>query len=88
MKTKGICPACGGKISLWAGLKAPTPFHFRCPHCKARLRVAMLDLRPFLILAVLIFIGFVIAWITAGEKVGHDRKHLTVKHEQPMKLFI
>ena len=26
MKTSTDCPVCGGRLSLWTGLRAPTPF--------------------------------------------------------------
>ena len=39
MKTSGVCPACAGRLSMWDGVKAPTPSHLRCPHCRQRLRL-------------------------------------------------
>jgi hypothetical protein len=31
------CPACQGTIGLWTFAKAPTPWHLKCNHCKAKL---------------------------------------------------
>jgi hypothetical protein len=70
MNTSGICPACQGRLSLWAGLKAPTPFHFRCPHCGAKLRIEMRNFWPFLFFVLLAFVGLVILWIGAWRKFG------------------
>jgi hypothetical protein len=70
MKTNGICPACEGKLSLWVALKAPTPFHIRCPHCRARLSIAMPWLWPFFILVLLFFAALAIASAVAWRKFG------------------
>lgn len=70
MKTKANCPVCNREISLLAGVAAPTPFHLRCPHCRAKLRIRMEGLWPFLMLVVCLFtalaLGCVVAWKTYG----------------------
>src|SRR5437899_12807045 len=70
MKTSATCPACGNNMSLWDGMKAPTPFHFRCPHCTARLRIQMRGLWPLLILVVCLFAGLAVGCIAAWRKFG------------------
>ena len=71
MKTRANCPACHGEFSLLDSLKAPTPFHFRCPHCRARLRVQMRGLRPLLVFVVCLFFGLAIGlrspWRAFGQ---------------------
>ncbi|MDB6110126.1 MAG: hypothetical protein JWR69_1876 [Pedosphaera sp.] len=41
MKTSTACPKCSGQITLWHGLRAPTPFRIRCVRCRAKLRVRL-----------------------------------------------
>lgn len=33
------CPECEARVTLWASLIQPTPFWFKCPHCRARFRI-------------------------------------------------
>jgi hypothetical protein len=72
MNTNGTCPACQGKLSLWAGLKAPTPFFIKCPDCKTKLRVRMRGLWFFVLFMVALIIcavvGVMIAWHEFGLK--------------------
>jgi hypothetical protein len=70
MKTKGICPACRGALSLWTGLKAPTPFHLRCSHCKTKLRIEIKGFWLLLIFIVVLVVGLAIAWFAAVKKFG------------------
>jgi hypothetical protein len=63
MKTSGTCPACQGRLSFWTGLKAPTPFHFRCGQCGARLRVRMRGLWLYLLFLLFLMIGLGTAWV-------------------------
>ncbi len=62
MKTHGVCPACKGTLTFWAGFKAMTPFTIRCPQCKARLKVVFPRLG-------LIFAAIVVAFLGA-EAIG------------------
>ncbi len=59
-------------MSLLDGLKAPTPFHFKCPHCRARLRVQMRWLLLLMLIIVCLFaglgLGCLAAWRTFGRK--------------------
>jgi hypothetical protein len=57
MNTKTECPVCHGDVSLWDGMRAPTPFRIRCPHCRTRLQVKMRGLRWVFALMVLVGIG-------------------------------
>ena len=70
MKTRANCPACRGELSLLDGLKAPTPFHFRCPHCRARLRVRMRGLWPLLIFVVCLFTGLAVECVAVWRAFG------------------
>ena len=70
MKTRANCPACRGELSLLDGLKAPTPFHFRCPHCRARLRVRMRGLWALLILVVCLFTGLALECLAVWRAFG------------------
>lgn len=56
LKTSGTCPACGGRLSLWTGMKAPTPIRVRCPHCRKTLRVRMRGLWLVLLLVVVLLV--------------------------------
>jgi DNA-directed RNA polymerase subunit RPC12/RpoP len=70
MKTSGTCAACQGKLSLWAGLTALTPFYIRCPHCRTKLRVRMRGLWLFFLFIVLLFVGGGVGWFAAWRKFG------------------
>jgi hypothetical protein len=34
------CPCCGGSLSRWRLMRAPTPSRIYCPSCGARLRIS------------------------------------------------
>lgn len=70
MKTSATCPACGANMSLWDGMRAPSPFHFTCPHCKAKLRIRMRGLWPLLVFVACIFAGLAVGCIAAWQKFG------------------
>lgn len=70
MKTRANCPTCRGELSLLDGLKAPTPFHFRCPHCRAKLSVQMRGLWPLLILVVCLFAGLAVGCLCMWRAFG------------------
>ena len=70
MKTSGICPACQGKLSFWAGLTAPTPFYIRCPRCRRKLRVRMRGLWLFFLSLVLLLTGVGAGWFAAYRAFG------------------
>jgi hypothetical protein len=57
MKTQGVCPACKGTLTFWAGFKAMTPFTIRCPQCKARLKVVFPRLGLIFTVIVVCFLG-------------------------------
>ena len=70
MKTSGTCPACQGRLSLWAGMTAPTPFYIRCPACRAKLRVRMRGLWLFFLGLVVVMAGTAAAWLAAYRTFG------------------
>lgn len=70
MKTSIECPACQGRISLWHGMMAPTPNHFRCPHCRAGLRVQIRGLWAFLLVIVAASVAVAYLWMQAWHKFG------------------
>ncbi len=41
------CPNCGRRVGIGAGIKAPTPFTIRCPHCRTWLLIRMRGMIPF-----------------------------------------
>ena len=72
MKTRANCPACRGALALLDGLKAPTPCHFGCPHCRAGLRVQMRDLWPLLIFVVCLFTGVSVGCVALWRAFGQN----------------
>src|SRR5262245_26405535 len=64
MNTSTPCPSCTGRLTLWHGFRAVTPFRIRCPHCREQLRVRLRGLTPVfwfvvvMALAVGGFLGF------------------------------
>ena len=52
------------------GLKAPTPFHFRCPHCRTKLRVQMQGLWPLLTFIVCLFVGLAVGCLGIWRAFG------------------
>ena len=57
MKTSTECPSCQGELTLWTGLRAPTPFFIRCPHCQTVLRTRMRGLSWLCVLMSVLILG-------------------------------
>jgi hypothetical protein len=51
-------------------MKAPTPFHFKCPHCKAKLRIQMRGIWPLLSFIVCFFLGLAVGCVAAWRTFG------------------
>lgn len=51
-------------------MKAPSPFHFRCPHCRAKLRIELRGLWLLVVFAFLFFIGMAMACVVGWGKFG------------------
>jgi len=64
MKTSTNCPACTGKLALWHGIWAGTPFRMTCPHCRARLRIDLPWLVP-------VFWALVVGFAALGVGIGY-----------------
>ena len=63
MKTSATCPACQGTMSLWdccKDFRTWSLIHFRCPRCKAKLRVKMRGLWFLIALTVMLLIGWIL----------------------------
>lgn len=63
-----ICPNCGRRVGIGAGIKAPTPFTIKCPHCRTWLLVRMRGMIPF-VAAVVAFVGLSVMsvfWVFAA----------------------
>ena len=70
MKTSAVCPACQGKVSMWDGVKAPTPAHLRCPHCRQRLRVSIRGFWLYAVLATLLQLSLLAGCVVAYRSFG------------------
>jgi Ca2+/Na+ antiporter len=51
-------------------MKAPTPFHFKCPHCKAKLRIQMRGFWLLCAFIVCLFIGLAVGCVAAWRAFG------------------
>ena len=51
LKTHASCPACGGRLNVWSGLRSMSPVSMRCPHCRRKLAIRLRG-RAFYITAV------------------------------------
>ena len=70
MKTSALCPVCEGRLSLWAGLRAPTPFRLRCPHCRTLLLIRIRGLWLVFTFMVLFACGAVASCVALFLQFG------------------
>src|SRR5437879_5726496 len=64
LKTDSSCPACGGRLTVWVGVRSPSPLSVRCPHCRQKLVVRFRGRALFIcaVTAILIPCIFFLVW--------------------------
>jgi hypothetical protein len=65
LKTSATCPACGGRLTVWAGLRSPSPLSMRCPECRRKLSIQWRAL-PFFVCAVVVGIIIGVFFLISG----------------------
>lgn len=55
---------------MWDGIKAPTPFHLRCPHCRQRLRLNIRGFWIFAAVMILLQLALIAGCVALGLAYG------------------
>jgi hypothetical protein len=58
------CPQCGAPFTYWQAARAPTPFAFRCPGCRTRIRIRTPHMKWFF------YVGGFVIMIVGGSAMG------------------
>jgi hypothetical protein len=64
LKTHASCFSCGGTLTIWTGMRSPSPLSMRCPHCRQKLAIRFRGRALFIcaVIAILIPCLFFLIW--------------------------